>query len=317
MSATSTKQLTVIIPFLNEGIEVERTVASVLEFAEGQVNILVINDGSNALYDYEEMLHPYPVIYVKNKIRRGVTVCRNWGVRQINTPYFILLDAHMRFYTKGWVDKIVYYLQENDRRILCCQTRALMKDESEEIVLYPNRRTSYGAYITLQQEENLLSPRWIYEDRMYSDKAIEDIPCVLGATYAASKRYWEYLRGLDGLMFYGYEEPYISMKAWLEGGRCKLIKDIEVGHIYRTKFPYRVGNDEMMYNRMWIAAVLLPDVWKERVFSASRKQNEFVYQQVVKRLEEKGEEIRNLRCYYQQICVNDFALIEHLNFNKN
>lgn len=311
------KLLTAIISFLNEGYEVEHTVSSILEFAENKVDILVINDGSNSLYDYEEMLRPYPnVKYVKNEVRRGVTVCRHWGVQQIETPYFILLDAHMRFYEKGWVDKIVSYLQEDDRRILCCQTRALIKDESEEIVLYPNRRTSYGAYIILQQDDKLLSPKWIYESRMYSDKAIEDVPCILGATYAASKRYWNYIKGLEGLEMYGYEEPYISMKTWLEGGRCQLIKDIEVGHIYRTKFPYRVGNDEMMYNRMWIATVLLPEAWKKRVYEMSQKQNDFIFQSIMKRLEEKRAIIKDLRNYYRQICTNDFALIEQLNFNK-
>lgn len=45
------KLLTVIISFLNEGYEVERTVSSVLEFAENKVDILVINDGSNSLLE--------------------------------------------------------------------------------------------------------------------------------------------------------------------------------------------------------------------------------------------------------------------------
>lgn len=311
------KLLTVIISFLNEGYEVERTVSSVLEFAENKVDILVINDGSNSLYDYEEMLRPYSnVKYIKNENRRGVTVCRHWGVQQIKTPYFILLDAHMRFYEKGWVDRIVSYLQEDDRRILCCQTRALVRDESDEIVPYHNRRTSYGAYIIFRDENRLLSPKWIYQDRMYSDEAIEDVPCILGATYAASKRYWTYIRGLEGLELYGYEEPYLSMKVWLEGGKCQLIKDIEVGHIYRTRFPYRVSNDEMMYNRMWIASVLLPEQWRERVFAMSRRQSETAFQGVMGRLTEKREDIKKLKDFYQSIFVNEFALIEQLNFNK-
>ena len=311
------KQLTVIISFLNEGYEVERTVSSVVEFAENKVDILVINDGSNSLYDYEEMLRPYSnVKYVKNEVRRGVTVCRHWGVQQIETPYFILLDAHMRFYEKGWVDKIVSYLQEDDRRILCCQTRALIKDESDEIIVHPTRKTSYGAYIHLQDENKLLSPKWIYQDRMFSDEAIEDVPCILGATYAASKRYWNYIKGLEGLKLYGHEEPYLSMKVWMEGGRCQLIKDIEVGHIYRTKFPYRVGNEEMMYNRMWIAAVLLPEEYRNRVYEMSQKQDENIFQSVLERLKEKKDIIDELKDYYRQISMNNFALIEQLNFNK-
>ncbi|MDE5711151.1 MAG: SPASM domain-containing protein [Bacteroides sp.] len=55
MSEATTKQLTVIISFLNEGIEVARTVESVRQYAAEQVDILVINDASNHLYDYAYM----------------------------------------------------------------------------------------------------------------------------------------------------------------------------------------------------------------------------------------------------------------------
>lgn len=312
-----TKPLTVIIAFLNEGVEIKRTVESVLKFAEDKVEIIVINDGSNNLYDYEEMLRPYNIVYIKNENRRGVTVCRDLGVQLAQTPYFILLDAHMRFYEKGWVDKIVSYLKEDDRRLLCCQTRALIKDESDEIVLYPDRKTSYGAYINLQREEKLLTPKWIYEKQKSPGQSIEDIPCVLGASYAASKRYWEYLKGLKGLMFYGYEEPYISMKVWMEGGRCQLIKDIEIGHIYRTSFPYRVANDEMMYNRLWIATVLLPQHWKEKIYQASRNQSEYIFTNVTSRINQLHESINELKTYYQNIFTKDFSIIEQLNLTND
>lgn len=313
----STKPLTVIIAFLNEGTEIKRTIESVLEFAANKVEIIVINDGSNNLYDYEEMLRPYNIVYIKNENRRGVTVCRDLGVQLTQTPYFILMDAHMRFYKKGWVDKIVSYLKEDDRRLLCCQTRALMKDESDEIVLYPERKTSYGAYINLQQKEKLLTPKWIYEKQRFPDQTIEDIPCVLGASYATSKRYWEYLKGLEGLMFYGYEEPYISMKVWMEGGRCQLIKDIEIGHIYRTSFPYRVANDEMMYNRLWIATVLLPQHWKEKVYQASKSQSEYIFNNVTSRINKLHESINELKTYYQNIFTKDFSIIEQLNLTDD
>ena len=65
----STSQLTVIIPFLNEGEEVAHTVESVCRYAGGKVDILVINDASQTLYDYEEMLRPYPVTYIRNEKR--------------------------------------------------------------------------------------------------------------------------------------------------------------------------------------------------------------------------------------------------------
>ena len=198
----SENKLTAVISFLNEGEEVGRTVASVLEFARDKVEIIVINDGSNALYDYEEMLAQFPhVTYVRNEKRLGVATCRDMGVEMTKTPYFILLDAHMRFYREGWVDQITDLLDEDDRRIFCCQTKALEKDESDEIV--PMRaKSAYGARINLTDENCLLDPKWRCIPDPDPESTVIDVPCVLGATYAGSCRYWKHLRGYEGLRLY-------------------------------------------------------------------------------------------------------------------
>ena len=303
------RKLTAVIAFLNEGEEVGRTVASVLEFAEGKIDIIVINDGSSSLYDYEKMLAPYPnVTYIKNEKRMGVAACRDMGVNMARTPYFILLDSHMRFYREGWVDEITRLLDEDDRRILCCQTKPLEKDETDEIVPM-HLKTPYGAKINFTDDSSLLDPNWRIIPDPDPKATIIDVPCVLGATYACSRRYWKYLRGYEGLRLYGLEEPYISMKAWLEGGKCQLIKDIEVGHIYRSRFPYRVANNEIMYNRMVIATLMLPEWLKARVFEACNHQNERIYFQVKEFINHNKEQIEDLLKYYNSIWNYDFNFI--------
>lgn len=306
------KKLTAVISFLNEGEEVGRTVASVLEFAEGKIDVIVINDGSSSLYDYKEMLAPYPdVTYIRNEKRKGVAACRDMGVEMAKTPYFILLDAHMRFYREGWVDRITDLLDEDDRRIFCCQTKALEKDESDEIV--PMKvKDAYGARINFEDDNCLLDPKWRCITDPEPESTVIDVPCVLGATYASSRRYWKYLRGYEGLRFYGLEEPYISIKAWLEGGRCQLIKDIEVGHIYRKRFPYKVANDEIMYNRMLIATLLLPNELKDRVYKNCQAQNNTVYNNVIELLEENNSVISELQNYYTKLKYRNFDFIKQL-----
>ena len=306
-------KLTAVISFLNEGKEVENTVSSVLEFAEGKIDIIVINDGSSALYDYEEMLAPYPdVAYIRNDKRKGVAACRDMGVEMTKTPYFILLDSHMRFYREGWVDEITRLLDEDDRRIFCCQTKPLEKDESDEIISIRSK-TPYGARINFTDDSTLLDPKW----RIISDpepkSSVIDVPCVLGATYAGSRRYWKYLRGYEGLRLYGLEEPYISMKAWLEGGKCQLIKNIEVGHIYRSRSPYRIANDEITYNRIVIASLLLPDELKSHVFDTCRKQSESLYLDIIELLTNNAEQLNELGKYYRSIWNREFSYIWNLN----
>lgn len=306
-------QLTVIIPFLNEGEEVAHTVESVCRYAQDKIDILVINDASQMLYDYEEMLRPYPAVtYLRNEKRMGVAACRDMGVRQIKTPYFLFLDAHMRFYEAGWDRRLVGYLAEDDRRLLCCQTYALAKDESGDVEPIPNRGVSYGALLPFEGSRPLY-PRWIFGEDPAPDKELIDTPCVFGAAYAASKRYWTYLRGLEGLIYYGYDEPYISLKVWMEGGRCQLIKDLLAGHIYRKRSPYRVTPDELMYNPLWIATLLLPDEEKENVYAVYRQQGELLFQKMMARMEENRELLQELKTYYTQILRTDFGCVKQLN----
>lgn len=199
----------------------------------------------------------------------------------------------------------------------CCVAKHTLwqKTKNDEIVPIPNRATSYGAYIQFQGND-ILSPKWIFGEEKEPDTNIEDIPCVLGAAYAASVRYWTYLRGLEGLIYYGFDETYISLKVWLEGGRCQLIKNIKAGHIYRTRTPYRICSEELIYNRLWIAELLLPEKLKKMVFSICEQQATSLYQKMVKLLNDKVDEITKLKEYYKNIFTIDFPRIKRFNNNS-
>ena len=47
---------------------------------------------------------------------------------------------------------------------------------------------------------------------------------------ATSVSYSNRLKGLSGLRYYGIDEPCISLKVWMEGRRCKLLKKVMTGH---------------------------------------------------------------------------------------
>ncbi|MDR0710802.1 MAG: glycosyltransferase [Prevotellaceae bacterium] len=127
------QQLTIIIPFLNEGEEVERTVASIKETTVANPCITLINDASTDGYDYKSVAEKYGCRYVHNAERLGVAASRNLGVRESQTPYFLLLDGHMRFYESGWDERLVKLLDENPRSVLCSQTKWLEKDDTGHV----------------------------------------------------------------------------------------------------------------------------------------------------------------------------------------
>ncbi|MDR0604512.1 MAG: glycosyltransferase [Bacteroidales bacterium] len=303
-------KLTAIIPFLNEGIEIERTLESIRETAENKVDIIVINDNSQDDTDYESVAKKYNARYYYNVTRQGVAQSRNIGVELCETPYFILFDGHMRFYHNDWWNETVKALDDNDRATYCL--RCLPLDDKFQLM----ENTSMGACINMDEAAGnaILDPAWRYGNNEI-DKLIIQIPCVLGACYALSKRYWTYLKGLTGLKTYGCDEAYLSLKTWLEGGSCLLFKEIKVGHIFRPKAPYSMSSVDLMYNKLLMAESVLPYEQKKTVFSNIQKSNSYEFTEAMKLLVANKKLVAELKSYYLQIFTSDID--SFIKFNQD
>lgn len=89
-------ELTVIIPFLNEGIEVERTIKEIKRTAGEAVSIVLVNDASDDDFDYESLVNKYNTVYILHSQRQGSGPAKQAGINACQTPYFLVIDAHMR-----------------------------------------------------------------------------------------------------------------------------------------------------------------------------------------------------------------------------
>ncbi|MDR0605765.1 MAG: glycosyltransferase [Bacteroidales bacterium] len=303
-------RLTAIIPFLNEGDEIDRTLASIRETAGDNVDIVLINDNSQDATDYETVARKYNARYQYNSTRQGVAQSRNIGVELCETPYFILFDGHMRFYHNDWWNETVKALDDNDRATYCL--RCLPLDDKFQLM----ENSSMGACINFSETDGygILDPAWRYGDNGV-DKPMLQIPCVLGACYALSKRYWTYLKGLTGLRTYGCDEAYLSLKTWLEGGSCVLLKKIKVGHIFRAKAPYAMPSFDFMYNKLLITESVLPYEQKKTVFSNMQKSNSYEFTEAMKLLVTNKKLVAELKSYYQQIFTCDID--SFIKFNQD
>lgn len=306
----SNPKLTLIIPFLNEGEEVLNTIKSARSFVGNAVCIIAINDGSDDAYAYGYELAPFNITYVKNKIRMGVAATRDLGVSLCETPYFLLLDAHMRFYNKEWVETIISLLDLNDRQLLCCQTKVLWREEDGRITEPPadSDPTAFGAFQPLMKSNPLPDIHWNYEERNPGCDT-EPIAAVLGAGYAASKRYWTYLRGLEGLKLYGSDEAFISWKVWLEGGQCTLLKRQVIGHLYRKTAPYPLFNDQIIYNNLFIATLLFPPVLRCWAYAIACTLDNFIFLKANDLIAENTTRIETLKEYFKEIFTVPFHQI--------
>lgn len=144
----------------------------------------------------------------------------------------------MRFYQTDWVQLITEELEHNGRQITCCQTKPLTKIDG--IVQEKEPYSTYGAFVYMGIKQYMPISVWNSNPKV---KALQDghTLCVLGATYASSKTYWNEINGFKGLLGYGCEEAFISLKAWMEGGMCKLISKVTVGHIYKENLHTRIS----------------------------------------------------------------------------
>lgn len=257
-------KLTVIIPFQNEGIEVEKTVTSVRATAK-DVKIMLIDDNSNDGYDYKKVAEIFGCDYYRNDTNLGVAGSRNFGVFHCTTPYFVLLDAHMRFYEFNWDERLVSLLDENPNRLITSNTVYFGKDEYG---IYSNEdghigRKRFGTYASFV---NMTEDGWEYTAK-WTDKLLDQNPdaevvpcsCVLGAVYASSIGWWFKIGGLTGLIKYGLDEPLMSIKTWLAGGEVLLIKNWGVGHLYRERGNYVVTTTQVDHNQLYLIHLFSSD----------------------------------------------------------
>ncbi|MBD5293477.1 MAG: glycosyltransferase [Bacteroides sp.] len=258
---TSEKDLTVIIPFLNEGDEVLNTVRSIRKTADNQVEIIVINDCSTDNRDYGKELQPFDVRYYNNKMRLGAALSKEKGVRLCSTPYFIILDAHMRCYDTTWHNTIVDTLKANPNQLLCTNSRPLHIDkQTGKIEQSCNIPPSFGAHMTFTHDRYLPFVTWSILGSVIPLLKGSEIPCIYGAGYASSCNYWHSIGGLTGLIHYGCEEQYLSIKAWMNGGGCQLLPAVYLGHIYRklNAIPFTLIGILHIYNYLILCESLFP-----------------------------------------------------------
>lgn len=310
----SLKKLTVVIPFLNEREEVRNTVKSVRDTAGDKVEIIVINDDSDKDYDYESELECYGVTYIRNSYRIGAALSKERGAQLSRTPYFLLLDAHMRFYFKDWAEYLIQELESDSERLLCSTSIALEKKEDGSVIISPNNTQANGAYLTFKDDYYIPGVQWNYYRGALPTDAPNQIPCVLGAGYATSKTYWNKIKGLQGLIHSGCEEAYISIKSWMQGGGCYLLPKLEIGHIYRKKFPYKLHSFEYAYNYLLISETLFPLKDKCIARALAWKVDKHSFENAMLLLQQRKQYNHQLEQFYKTHFIKkNYAYVKRLN----
>lgn len=308
-----TIKLTIIIPFRNEGDEVKNTINSLLSTAGVKTNLILVNDQSTDGYDYKQVADFFKAEYIEHQHNLGVAASRDEAIGKCQTDYFIIFDAHMRAFTTNWAQIIIRELEKDHRCIICCTTIGLNKNAE------PNKTTNQQAYgVTMHLPD--LTYQWNTNwkgDIEHENSMI--INCIMGASYACNKLYWEKLRGLEGLKSYGFDEQLISIKTFLEGGTCKVLNNIVFGHIFRdiNEVPYHIKSSDFVFNALFIIELFFTEDMKIRKFRNLRYScSDEVFQEAINLLSSYKEEIRKMETYYKQIFTNTIKHMMENDFSK-
>lgn len=255
-------ELTCVIAGRNEKDEVERTMSSIRSTAD-KVRILFVDDASDDGWNYKSICDMYKAKYVRNDVPMGSAGSKNKGVNMVETKYFCLFDCHMRLYENGWDIRLVKVLEENPNTIVTSASLGMSKNSDGDYFNEngQNRRDvmRHGAYVNLYEDGWEFTEKWTNKYLEKPSDGVVPVTCVLGAVYASSVSFWKHIHGLDGLVFYGHEEPFMSMKAWLAGGKCLLLKDWDVGHLYRGKQPFQVPSNVSNANQLFLERFFTDD----------------------------------------------------------
>lgn len=268
---------------------------------------MLINDHSQDNYDYKAVANQYNAIYVINQFRHGVAGSRDTGVMRARTPNILFIDAHSKFFSNDWWDVINQAIANDYRAIYNCV--CLYLDHKGNRV----KGDGHGAYLKFEGDgKGQWIKRWYdvieakWNPNRDNRELVEHIGCIMGGAYCFAKDYYNRLRGLTGLRQWGSDEPYLSLKAWLEGGSCKLLNAVEVGTVFRNsaKQPYEVEWKNMIYNKLLIIGTLFPDGLIDRFMEMLEPFPQYTQARIA--YDWNTRTISELRGYYEKIRARDF-----------
>lgn len=225
----STKEVSMIIPSLNEGANLQDTVFNMIEtITTSDYEIIVINSGGTEVSRVKDLKC---VRVFDSATRLSPAQAKNAGAAKASGETLLFADAHLSF-ESGWEQRLLAVSQSEDGIISPCITR--MGDEE------------VGGCGFMWSNLNM-QVRWL----PLSTPGLKDVPFAGGACMAVRKKIFDDIGQFDSdSRSWGMEDAEISLRAWTLG--CKVLCDpsVRVAHKFRTVLPYSASWKDLHYNRM-------------------------------------------------------------------
>jgi GT2 family glycosyltransferase len=285
--------VSVVVPTLNEGDLLRRTVEALRASLPADGEIIVVDDGStDGSTDF--LANPGERITLLRPSRRlGSAGARNFGAAEARGRLLVFSDAHVAP-RPDWAALLLAPLENPDIGAVMPAMRGLRDpDDYAPAVAASTQTRGYG----LKWSDAGLGVAWL------GCKQPEPYPVpLLGAAFLAMRRnLFAAVGGFDpGIDSWGTEDAELSIRLWTLGFECVVVPAAEVAHKFRSSHPYPVAWESVIHNKLRLASIHFAPARVERV--VARLQENQAYASAAARLAagdafDRGNRLRSMRRY--------------------
>jgi glycosyltransferase involved in cell wall biosynthesis len=230
------RDVSFVIPCLNEGENVRRTVESLESCRLGDYEIIVVDNGS--IDDSTRFLVEDPDTrrrLIRFQSRLGVAGARNLGAAFAEGELLVFCDSHIVI-CQPTLEPLLELLRVRDVGVVGPAVSAWGNGEA----------LGFGMFWT----DSALNAEWL--DRRSNEPY--PVPLLAGLFQAFRTQTFFRLGGYDpGMTGYGHEDVEICLRAWLHELPVLVVPDVEVSHLFRPSAPYDIRWEDAIYNALRLA----------------------------------------------------------------
>ena len=225
-----------ILPALNEGENLFKTIQSLHETSTCDYEIIVVDNGStDKSTDFMEKDTGKSCIRLfKTQKPLGVARARNFGAAFAQGDILVFADAHILF-SPGWLGPVIELLQREEMGIVA---PAISSWDAPNVLALGMRWTD--AKLNLECHGTQASEPYA-------------VPMLPGMCQAFRRDFFHRIEGFDsGMVGYGTEDLEICLRAWLLGYNVFVVPEVVVSHLFRSGAhrPYESRWVDAIYNML-------------------------------------------------------------------
>ena len=231
--------VSVIVASLNEGEHLRRTIDNLIATLPAGGEIVVVDDGS-ADHSCDFLVGGYEgVTLLRPSERLGVARARNFGAERAREDIFVFSDAHVKA-PPGWIDPLLALLSRAETGAVA-PAIGIMRPT-------PVESTGYGQ----KWRDATLDIDWLARTKSEP----YPVPLLGGGFLVMRRDVFAAIEGFDsGMIVWGSEDAELSLRLWTLGYECWVAPGVEVEHFFRPRYPYDVGWEPVLHNKLRLANV--------------------------------------------------------------